>query len=354
MRTPARRLQERRLRIESLENRLFLDGHALLTDFAWLDGSQLETEAEVSTDTSGEIHGSVYHDVNGSGLRDGDEPGLAGCTMYLDENGNGQFDTAERTSVTDDAGNYHFTGLAPGTWQVAQVTPTDWLPTFQRKPEVVATKGNEAVALVPANLDPAKGDTDTDLAVMVPNSNAVVLLANDGSGTFARTSNTLFVGRNPCGIAAVDLDGTNGDDFVTANQLSGTISVRLNDGKGAFRVPALPSLPIGTNPRDVVGFHYDGDADWDLAVVSGADGKVTVLRNDGLDAVGNPQFTPIAIPKPLGPAYPNDVLAGDFNGDGQEDLAAVYLQSEEVVAYWNSSTGFVADGQVKRSAVFKE
>jgi len=40
--------------------------------------------------------------MNGNGTPDGGEPGLAGWRVYLDTNQNGQWDTDERTAVTDD------------------------------------------------------------------------------------------------------------------------------------------------------------------------------------------------------------------------------------------------------------
>lgn len=48
------------------------------------------------------VVGSKFDDVNGDGLRDGNEPGLDGRTVYVDVNGNGQFDSYETVLEPDD------------------------------------------------------------------------------------------------------------------------------------------------------------------------------------------------------------------------------------------------------------
>lgn len=65
-----------------------------------------------ATPTTGEIRGSQWNDLNGSGVRDEQEPGLAGWTIYLDDNRNGQLDAGERSTITDTSGNYILNNLA--------------------------------------------------------------------------------------------------------------------------------------------------------------------------------------------------------------------------------------------------
>jgi subtilisin-like proprotein convertase family protein len=60
----------------------------------------------------GEIHGQKWHDLNGDGIKDPGEPGLAGWTIYIDENGNGEFDvetlTIPSTNVPQVAAPYSY------------------------------------------------------------------------------------------------------------------------------------------------------------------------------------------------------------------------------------------------------
>ena len=62
----------------------------------------------------------VYTDTNGNATQDGGEPNLAGITVQL-LNGSGV--PTGRTAVTDANGNVSFTGLTPGSYEIAVVTP---------------------------------------------------------------------------------------------------------------------------------------------------------------------------------------------------------------------------------------
>ena len=76
------------------------------------------------------IQGTKWNDLDGDSTRDAGEPGLAGWTIYLDLNNNGQLNGGEPSRVTDGSGNYEFTGLAAGTYNVREVMQTGWTQTF--------------------------------------------------------------------------------------------------------------------------------------------------------------------------------------------------------------------------------
>ncbi|MFN3152513.1 SdrD B-like domain-containing protein [Bremerella sp.] len=71
--------------------------------------------------TGAVIQGIKYKDWNGNGVRDAGEKPLAGVTIYLDQNQNGQLDANETSTVTAADGSYQFTGLAPGAYTVREV-----------------------------------------------------------------------------------------------------------------------------------------------------------------------------------------------------------------------------------------
>lgn len=75
----------------------------------------------------GTIQGIKWHDLNGNGSRDTGEPGLAGWTIFLDTNNNGQLDVGEKSTLTSSSGDYAFTGLTtPSTYSVAEVVKPGW------------------------------------------------------------------------------------------------------------------------------------------------------------------------------------------------------------------------------------
>ncbi|GET35334.1 S8 family serine peptidase [Microseira wollei] len=78
----------------------------------------------------GVIKGTQWNDLDGDGIKDIGEPGLSNRTTYIDQNKNGVFDPGELSAQTDANGNYTFTDLATGTYQVGAVPQTGWQPTF--------------------------------------------------------------------------------------------------------------------------------------------------------------------------------------------------------------------------------
>lgn len=79
--------------------------------------------------SAGEISGRVWDDINANGVQDNGEAGLQGWTVYLDTNGNGLFENFEPNQTTDAQGDYTFTGLAAGNYQVRQVLMTGYEQT---------------------------------------------------------------------------------------------------------------------------------------------------------------------------------------------------------------------------------
>jgi uncharacterized protein (DUF2141 family) len=67
------------------------------------------------------LSGNVFSDLNSSGVRDLNEPGLSNWTVYLDLNNNGKLDPGENTKVTDSYGNFSFVSLKAGTYYVRVV-----------------------------------------------------------------------------------------------------------------------------------------------------------------------------------------------------------------------------------------
>ncbi|WP_254064188.1 S8 family serine peptidase, partial [Microcystis aeruginosa] len=100
-------------------------------------------------DNDAEIKGTVWNDIDGNAA-DNNEPNLAGWTVYLDANNNGQLDTGETTTQTDVNGNYTFNNLRPRTYTVAQIVQEGWQQTY---PILNITTTASEVALAIPTLD---------------------------------------------------------------------------------------------------------------------------------------------------------------------------------------------------------
>ncbi len=99
-----------------------------------------DTRADFFNFSGGQIAGTVWNDLNGDGVRAGSpgaytEPGLAHWTVYLDLNTNRALDPGEPSTLTDEAGNYLFSDIPPGDYEVSEVLPAGWdvSPTYDTK-----------------------------------------------------------------------------------------------------------------------------------------------------------------------------------------------------------------------------
>ena len=130
-------------------------------DFAFMNGNGVWGDAngvgpvpgiiEISDlePVASSINGTKWNDLNGNGIRDRQaaiEPGLAGVTIYLDLNNNGELDPDEPFQITaeddldtpeDETGQYSFTNLLPNIYTVREVVPDGFIQTF---PELVSTE----------------------------------------------------------------------------------------------------------------------------------------------------------------------------------------------------------------------
>jgi protocatechuate 3,4-dioxygenase beta subunit len=75
------------------------------------------------------ITGAKFNDLNGNGVKDGDETALAGWNIQLAKDGN----TINATTTGQD-GSYAFKNLAPGKYTVSEVAQEGWTQTLPQGP----------------------------------------------------------------------------------------------------------------------------------------------------------------------------------------------------------------------------
>ena len=71
------------------------------------------------------INGTVFDDLNGNGVRESGEPGLANQRVFIDVNFDGRFTSNEPSVLTSSSGAYTFANVPAGVRRVAYVPPTD-------------------------------------------------------------------------------------------------------------------------------------------------------------------------------------------------------------------------------------
>ncbi|MBD2169240.1 DUF4114 domain-containing protein [Calothrix membranacea FACHB-236] len=122
------------------------------------------------------ISGQKFHDIDSDSVKDTNESGLAGWTIYLDTNQNGELDDSETSTQTDANGNYSFNDLVPGTYTVAEVMQSGWQQTFPGNSSVLAqsitTTASDALIYTPST-----PITTTDTALTTTASSLINLNA---------------------------------------------------------------------------------------------------------------------------------------------------------------------------------
>jgi hypothetical protein len=169
---------------------------------------------------------------------------------------------------------------------------------------------------------------------------ASILLGAAPSGSAAEF---LHAPAHPTGLAPyeaalADMDGDGDRDVVTVdlqNQEAGTVSVSLNDGAGGFAAPTLYPVGPGSAWLDVGDLNQDGRPDVVVSNSQAQDSKVvTVYMNNGSGGLVSPHFLTAGAA-----AQPEGIAIGDWNGDGQADVAVALMMMGQVKVFWGNGTG---------------
>jgi hypothetical protein len=158
-------------------------------------------------------------------------------------------------------------------------------------------------------------DGHLDLATANLGGDVSVLL-NNGDGTFAPPLN-IRTGRIPEFLVAGDFNGDGNSDLVVINKLAngndGYLSLLLGKGDGTFQPPV--KVLAGQEPHRIAVGDFNGDGNLDVAAVNAiANGTVSVLLGNG-DGTFQPPVVSAA------GSLPAALAVGDFNHDGKLDLA---------------------------------
>jgi hypothetical protein len=161
------------------------------------------------------------------------------------------------------------------------------------------------------------------------------LLSSDLNSTTAAAAQSLLsgltlprtdydTGKGPISVAIADFNKDGHPDLAVANQTDGTISVLLGNGDGTFGIQTVIAIPavttsggtINASPSAIATGDFNDDGNIDIAVTDMANSRVMILLGNG----GGTFQTPV--PYPTG-SNPVALVAQDFDGDGQPDLAVV-------------------------------
>jgi hypothetical protein len=207
-------------------------------------------------------------------------------------------------------------------------------PKFTSLPTNVPTGISGASPRSGASAD-IDGDGFPDVLLAAANSNSVVVLRGQSTGGLGAAT-AIPVGSSPRAVATGDFTGNGSVDFASVNATGNSVSIRLNDGSGQFS--SIPDVATSAGPLDIVCGDFGGSPHLDLAVLSRTASRLDLLLGDGAG-----QFAPSAA-LPFIPIAGNAVAltAGDFDGDGQLDLALVTDSTRQLQIFLNRNSTWIA------------
>jgi len=282
--------------------------------------------------------------------------GVSDTPFLVDLTGNGILDSV----VLDNSGNILYRAGLPGT-SGAFAPPVILNPGRPARAITVLRIGSQfAIAAADAHFDPtlsngrfvftvsiytagAAGNVSSQLEYGPPPQLSSTYTASEGifsrSDAFATTA-------LPTSLAAADLTGNGLDDLIVANALDNSVTIALQISPGHFAAPI--TVPTGIAPSDIAVADLTGDGLPDIIVTDQASGELTVLLNNPQHSFTQSLVFPASTglyglsmtsgrPAVSSFADPVSLIAGDFMGNGRNDLAVLNQGS-------HSFSILVADG----------
>ena len=200
--------------------------------------------------------------------------------------------------------------------------------TFQQGAHFPLLNAGKPTAV--AVLGDIDGDGIPDIAATVVAPNAptgyvAVWLSSDPN----MTPQLYRVGVNPSSLVAADFNGDSIVDMAVANTgtnaAPGSVSILFGNGDGTFQDAV--NFVAGPDPTNLAVGDFNGDGNPDLAVTNPTPttvrGGVAILYGDGQGGFSRPELF-------LAHIGPTGLAVGDFNNDGLADLIVTNANSNDV------------------------
>ncbi|MCP4358804.1 MAG: hypothetical protein GY796_12365 [Chloroflexi bacterium] len=283
---------------------------------------------------TGAIGDRVWIDADGNGVQDPGEAGLAGVTVSLltDDNGDGVYggagDNSATTTTTNEAGNYIFDGLSPGSYVVEVTSPVGYTQT--------------------GDPDTTLDNKTTDPVVLGPGD--VYLNADFGyqpSGNSSAIGDTIFLDTNGDGNEDAGELGISGVTVALLDNSGNVIATTITDASGTYSFPGLPSgtYTVWVNDTTNILGELNQSSTPDNSINGGqpcgACNQQNTLTVDGASDNANQDFGYVPDSHSSGDGIIGDTIFLDSDGSATLDTGEG-LEGVTVRLYDSTGTHFLA------------
>ncbi|MFN0053017.1 MAG: protein kinase domain-containing protein [Planctomycetales bacterium] len=177
--------------------------------------------------------GFIFHDFNGNGIYEPrvDDVPLQGISLFVDRNGDGQLQAEEPTAISDERGEFSFSGLLPGRYDVCCRSIPPWI--------VVEADSQHATASLPNLLsaDVSPGLTQSSVMELLDDGRCRMPWFRAYTGQFLEGD--VFVDANRNGQRDPDETGVAGAQ-ITVRSPNDDRAEFTTQEDGQFRIWRLP------------------------------------------------------------------------------------------------------------------
>ncbi len=171
-----------------------------------------------------------------------------------------------------------------------------------------------------------------DLAITAQFNVAVTL--NEGNGVFSTQVIYKLGGAIASFVTAADLTQSGNEDLVVARGNTSKVKILFGNSDGTFTLDPTPIPVGGINPVSIVAGDFNNDGNEDLAVAgNGYKQGIKIFLGNGDGTFGQQLSIPFK-------GFIQSITGGDFNNDGNEDLVAVDFTSSLQVFTGNGDGTF--------------